>query len=215
MIWTKDQKFVFNTNLIHVSSSTSALYIAVPKDFDETDFGAHLKKGKTDCFFNVTHPRASFFFKAPSRGPDAFGYCFDLPESLYKLQRRSNMRYLIQSPYTMKVEFPNPLSGGLSPGELVVRKIADLSAGGMSFFVSELDAPLFPKDMILGPMKFKVRLETVTVRGQVQNTRLVFDSSKENKMRVGIKFIDLKKADEHLISEFVMQENRKFLSRSL
>ena len=113
--------------------------------------------------------------------------------------------------YVMKVSFPDPL-GTEGPFE---RKVIDISAGGLSFGISEAELPLFPTDLKLNALSFTIAGRKIQTDAEIRHARLEPATSRRKGGRVGVKFRGPSQADTQHIAQWVFEESRRFLSRFL
>jgi hypothetical protein len=208
LIWTKNQEKVINSRIALVSDVDRLIYAWVPQDFDMPQFMDELaQKKETDCFFSVSLSRANIFFKTRFKNYDPAGLKFALPTTIYKVQRRKDARFQIPDSYVVPLEFEDPLAGGKNQK----RKIADISASGLSFTVEEKEAPVFQEGLVLKKLKFSIRSRMVSVEAEIRNRRQITPALS----RVGVVFKNISESDRNHIAAYVFEENRKFFSRFL
>ncbi len=210
MIWTKNQERVINTHLSVYSDSGKYFYCWAPKEFDPGLFNDELKQsGERDCYFSISLMRANIFFRAKYLGFDHAGLQFGLPEKVFKVQRRKDLRFPIPDGHVLKVDFSDPLT----PGKPITKKCMDISASGMAFLVEEEEAPLFPVGLMLENMTFNVRGRDITVVAEIRNTRPTRADSRKKGVVVGVVFKNMRAADSQHIAAYVFEESRKYFSR--
>ena len=209
MIWTKEQKHVINTQLLVFHEQEKILCAAIPPETDPDWFKDQLNAlGSQDCFFSVSLSRANIFFKARYAGHDTGGLRFEEPTAIYKVQRRKDMRLLIPFGRVIRVEIPDPTF----PDQRISKKIFDISAGGLSFIVTDNETPLFPASSILKNMYFSIGSRKITVDAEVRHLRPQPSDSANPGHKVGVLFTRISAGDQQWISAFVFEESRKVIS---
>lgn len=209
MVWTKEQKYVINTQLSVLLEAEKILYVAIPAETTPKQFMEQLEElGSHDCFFSVSLTRANIFFKAKCVGYDDGGFRFEAPAALFKVQRRKDMRLLIPFGRTIRVEMADPTF----PEQKLSKKIFDISSGGLSFIASDSESPLFPSGALLKNMFFSIGSRKITVDGEVRHLRAQASDSAHPGHKVGVLFTRISPGDVQWIAAFVFEESRKILS---
>ncbi|MGZ3699028.1 MAG: flagellar brake protein [Bdellovibrionota bacterium] len=212
MIWTKNQATVINTHLTLFDDSEKILKAWVPTGTDPASLIFALKaSGSNDCFFSVSLSRANIFFRAPMKGveEDTSSVVFGLPDKVFKVQRRKDMRFPIPDGWVLKIKFQDPLFSERT----VERKVLDISASGLAFIVTDADAAMYQVGMVLKDLTFTVRARTIVAEAEIRHTQTLPSGSKNPGVKIGILFKNLKPADSNHIAQYVFEESRKFYSR--
>jgi hypothetical protein len=210
MIWTKDQEQVLNSHLSVFSESTSSFYCWAPHDFDSGKFITEIQMASDhECFFSVSLFRANIFFRAAFVNLDTAGLLFKFPTKVFKVQRRNDVRLPMHDLLSLKVHFRDPLY----PDKETIRKVLDISAGGMAFLITEEDAPLYPVGLTLNDFLFKIASRSFKVRAEISNCRKLRDEKHKGSFAVGVKFKDLRPGDTQHIAAWVFEESRKYFTR--
>jgi hypothetical protein len=208
LVWTKNQENITQSRISMISETDRSFYAWVPQDFELLRFQDELKEKQTsDCFFSVSLSQANIFFKTTFLEYDSAGLKFKIPDKVYKVQRRKNVRCQIPDDYSMPAEFQDPLY----PQKTLKKKVLDISAGGISFITHEKDDPLFQVGMILNSFKFSIRLRLIRVTAEVRHKKALPNQS----IKVGLMFTEISAADVEHISAYVFDENRKYFASFL
>jgi hypothetical protein len=209
-IWTKNQEHVVSTHLGVYSEAERILYAWAPKDFHLGKFMDFLvKAGTNDCYFSVSLSRANIFFKTPFAGHDQGGIKFKIPQQIYKVQRRKDLRMPIPDGYVMKVDFRDPLF----PDTIMTRKVLDISAGGISIRVGKMEEAVFQPGLVLNDLALFVRSRHIVCSAEIRHVRALPPESPTPGIKVGLAFLNLKQADVQHLAQYVFEETRKFFSR--
>lgn len=210
MIWTKNQEQVVNSHLSLFSDSTKCFYCWTPKGFNPGKFMDELaKSGEEECYFSISLLRANIFFKARYLGFDHAGLQFRLPEKVFKVQRRKDLRFPIPDSLSLKVEFQDPLS----PDSRLAKKVIDLSASGVSFLIKDDEAALYPVGLTLKDFTITVKNRKITLQGEIRNARPTRQDARAKGVIVGVAFKGIRAGDSQHIAGFVFEESRKYFSR--
>ena len=114
----------------------------------------------------------------------------------------------------MKVEFKDPLF----PEKTTIKKVIDLSATGMAFYVTDEDSALFPTGLTLNDFSFTVSNKKFICRAECSNVRKLRSQTGELLAAghaVGVRFLDLRPGDHQHIAGFVFEASRKYFSKLL
>lgn len=214
ILWVKEHTRVIHTHLHTIAENPKdkkkELLVWIPKDVDVAQVTVELNKLKiSDYFFSVSLPQAMIFFKVRLKGIEDRGFRFEIPGRIYKVQRRKDMRFSIQDGYVVKVEFKDPLF----PSKRMARNVIDLSAGGLAIFVPIDEGPLFTDGLKLKEMSFQIKGRKFNVEGEVRHKRDLRPINRRNGVKVGILFKKLKEEDRAWLSEYVMEECRKYFTQ--
>ncbi len=212
MIWTKDQNHVINTNITNYSSTELAIYLRRPVDFDFAAFQSELSKTGGHCFFSVSLARANIFFKARFLANDTAGLKFDVPNDVFTVQRRREVRLPIPSDYALKLDFDDPLFAD----KTLTRRIADISAAGIAFYANDDEEPLFQSGLKLKNMAFTIKGRRIVATGEVRHARKIKSKSTGKALiKVGVQFSLIRPGEAQLIANYVFEETRKYYSKFL
>ena len=213
MMWTKDQEDQLSTHLSMVSETEQSLLCWLPTDFDAEAFSQKIVlRGSPEVFFSVSLPSANIFFKTKFLSFDRNSLTFALPEKIFKVQRRQNLRFTIPDGRIIKVQFSDPTG----TDQKVIRKIHDLSAGGLAFLVEMSDEALYPKGLRIPDLSFTVNSRAIQAEAEVRHTSeapLLSKASRARGIKVGVQFFNLKASDFQHIATFVFDENRRYFSK--
>ena len=213
MVWTKNQENLIKTHVVHLEKDGTGFAIWQPKDVDGRKFITMATAMKPPLFFfSVSLARANIFFSALFRDISETGIRFFKPAQIFKVQRRKDFRLPIPAGYVVRVEFDDPVQFPLRAN----LKIADISAGGLSFLIEEDDLGAYPKGAILQNMVFRIRGRDIHTRGEVRDARAIETTNSPVKLaKVGIQFVSLQKGDDQVIASYVFEESRKYFSKFL
>jgi len=211
-MWTKNQEILIETYPSHFSHSNKTIHFWIPKDTDLKAFENTLQElGSKDFFFSLSHPKANLFFRAPYLDVDNAGFKFSVPDKLFSVQRRKNIRVPVRSGYVLKLSFPHPLY----PKETATYKVHDFSKTGLGFMIDPSDEPVFPVGLILKNLQFKIKGELLDIDGEVRHCRPIESSSEQVQLKVGIEFTRISEDHSKTLFKYIQEENRNFISWSI
>jgi hypothetical protein len=210
MIWTKDQKHVVNTQLNMFSDKKKAISAWIPKDVDGKKFHRDLEEsGDKNCYFSVSLLRANVFFRSEFLGLDSGSFKFGLPEKVFKVQRRNDIRFVIPEGLIIKVSFQDPIF----VESKLTKQVLDISASGLAFLITDVEDGLFQQEMILKDLSFTIRGKEIHCDAKIRHTGRLPAGYRQQGYRVGVKFLKLSPAESKLLTAYVFEETRKFFTR--
>lgn len=212
MIWTRDQGFVLNTHLSLINETDRTLYVVAPKTFDPKPLLAELARLESrDCFFSISLVRANVFFRAPFLDFKTSTLQFRFPTQVFKVQRRTDVRFVVPDDYSVKVEYDDPLF----PEHRIARRAHDISAGGLSFVAPIEDAMAYVPGILLRNLKVTTKSLTLALEGEVRHTTVLPPTAKNPGTKVGVQFRNIRPGDAQKIANYVFEENRRYYTKFL
>lgn len=163
------------------------------------------------CYFNLSSKRASLFFKSSFLNSNEIDLEFEVPEKVFKIQRRKEPRFTIPFGHTLKVEFADPFFSETR----IQRKVHDIGTGGLSFCVPPGEEALYPNGLHLYEMKLTLRGKSLTVDAEVRHDSLVNEGPRKGEIKIGVVFTKIKPTDSQLLADYVHEEIQLFYSRFL
>lgn len=209
ILWTKDQDWLCRGRI--ESADLESMRVCLESEGD-----AHLRfieslkqQGSGTVLFSLSLSRANIFFKAEFVSVSEGALRFQAPQEIYKVQRRKDFRFPIPDGHVLHLEFRNPLD----LETVSKRKVIDLSAGGLSFFVPESDAQILKIGMKLMHAEFKVSGRRIVCDLEVRHLKPHRIPGKPPGVRVGVYFVGMREEQSTWIAAYVLEESRKYLSR--
>lgn len=210
IIWTKEQNQQIHSRISAIVESEKELFAWNPPDFNPHEFMDTMAQNKVeDCYFSANLNRATIFFKAKFKHPDAAGLCFHLPEKVFKVQRRQFLRFPIPELYKMLIEIEDPID----PSKTLSKQILDISAGGVALIVSHAESPEYQVGAKIEFIRLKVHQTQIDCKGEVRHLSKIEQGPHKGKYRVGVAFVDIKPQFSDTIAKYVFDESRKYFSR--
>ncbi|MGZ3689555.1 MAG: PilZ domain-containing protein [Bdellovibrionota bacterium] len=151
----------------------------------------------------INLPQRLIFFATGLGFLDRASFALKLPEQVYKVQRRRDLRYV----------FPRAVIATVKvSGE--ERRIYDLSASGMSFLVPPKMETDFRAGRHLKEVEFTLEGKVVSVEAEVRHAETIAGKKAgEAVCKVGVAFRKMPAELDRKIANFVFEENRKAFSR--
>lgn len=204
LFWVCDQKQTFKSELMVVLSKNPSFKILKPKNFSPPP-------KPFSCYFNLTSKRASLFFKCHFLNSNEIELEFEIPEKVFKIQRRKEPRFTVPFGHTLKVEFADPFFSESS----IQRKVHDIGIGGLSFCVQPGEDALYPSGLHIYEMKLTLRGKTLVVDAEVRHDSVVNEGPRKGEIKIGVVFTKIKPSDSELLAAYVQEEIQLFYSRFL
>lgn len=210
IIWTKDQKHYINTHLTLYSDAGEVIYAWIPKGFNPEEFQNDLFKMESfECFFSISLQQANIFFKCNFKGHDRAGLKFTLPEKVFKVQRRQDVRYTIPATHVMKVTFQDPIF----PESLLTKKIIDISGGGLSFHATEVEKNMLHANLVLKNVTITIHTKELKFEAEIRHVQTLSETDPKKGVKVGVMFQKIRPQDSQTIATYVFEEIRKYYAR--
>lgn len=220
-VWLKNQSVKFDSLIRYYISGSNRLSIALPPGMSEEQFSDALNdQNSQEVFCSFQLDNVNFFLKtvyAPAKGTSDELIQLEAPKSVFKLQRRADLRIPFPRSAAPKVTTLKPgktydTSKPILDSDLYAFRMVDISAGGMG-----IAAPIELKDAlkhgtVLEDMRFTLRGMEIVVRGVVRFGRNALSDQGKVMYRVGVQFVGLKAHYEKHIVQFVLDESRKMFS---
>lgn len=214
MLWTKEQEIVVHTRISLVSETQSLITVACPKGFDPRSLIEFMATHRqTHAYFSISLQRASIFFRAKFNGGDSGGLTFEFPDTVYKVQRRSDLRFPIPHGHVLKVEMRDPLD----PEKDVSWKASDISAHGCAVIVPDDEAATYAVGLVLHHLRFavqgrKIEVPAAEIRHKQVMANVPGGTSKAG-VRLGLLFRRIRETDSQHIAAYVFEESRRFFTQ--
>jgi c-di-GMP-binding flagellar brake protein YcgR len=229
VIWTQDQVHLIQSYVkgIQLEDLTFSTYL--PQTIDPDTFRASLdQQSKTrtnvqnEFLFSLSLLSSNIFFKCVFKEIVNKELHFYFPKQVYKLQRREFVRTPIFDQIKLNVRFKNPELNNPVIKPLFEKKVLptvqklmlDLSGGGLSFEITDLERPFYTKGQIIEDMSFSVKDRSYLLTAEIRHIKKT-ETKKTGVFtnKVGCKFTGINQADQDLIVSFVFDESRKFYSQ--
>jgi hypothetical protein len=209
ILWTKDQEWLCRGRI--ESANLEALGVRLEGEQDTVPrFIESLKNQASGLvLFSLSLSKANIFFKAEFVSIAEGLLRFHGPQEIFKVQRRKDFRFPIPYGHVLHLEFRNPLD----LDTISKRKVIDLSAGGLSFFVPESDAMILSEGATLRSAEFRLSGRKISCDLEVRHLKPYRIPGKPPGVRVGVSFSGMREEQSTWIAAYVLEESRKFLSR--
>lgn len=217
--WTRNQSFKFETTISEVFPNTGRIFVRQPPELSADDLEKALRdQGANEILGSFQLDSVNFFFRTTynEKLPNAI-LNLQIPNSVFKLQRRANVRIPLPRISAPKLTLLKPgvefdPSKPIKDSDISAYRMLDVSAGGLSFAAPAAEKQLFAKGTKLFDMRFKLREKTLTLKGKVAYIGDAKNDKGQPILKIGVEFSELRPADEQVLVQFALEESRKLFS---
>jgi c-di-GMP-binding flagellar brake protein YcgR len=119
-------------------------------------------------------PSMSILMRCRLKQTDApYRYYLELPEFIAQVERRQFLRLNVYEQEEIKVSFGKTVTLPRAMSQFFLKSCFDVSAGGISFFVSKSEAKLFSPEDLIPSMELKANGLSAKISSQVLSIREV------------------------------------------
>lgn len=200
----------FSSRLIDSKISKSGLQIELNNQLTSAAFKKEIERTKSkECLLLIfASNRYILGLNVKCVGIN-YQIIFDLPQKVFRLQRRKSVRYTIPAGYDMLLEMPSFERHGLR----IKRKVLDISEHGLAFLVASRDeAALYTKNTILKNCKVPIRNHEITLNLKVMN-RIEHNRGRTGGgTKVGTEISSISADDLDVLAHFVYSQLAQMMS---
>ncbi len=217
--WFKNQNLKFDSTVIEYLPNTKKIHLQFPVTVNEVELLRNIQtQGTNDIFGSMRIGAENFFFKTQLTDVRTSMLIMNVPDSVYRLQRRMHLRIPFPRKLAPKLFMPDPTKPFqediiLKEEQMLFFRVLDVSVGGLSIAVALTQRNLFSSNQILKQLLFKIRGREILTNGEVRYIMDTQSDQGKSMAKIGIKFIALKPAYEKVIVQFVLDESRALFSR--
>lgn len=219
VIWLKNQSIKFETTLGDYAKGDRYLLAKLPPKMAVEKFSEALKaQGEATVMGSIQIDHTNFFFRAPASLRNSNSELrLEVPTSIYKLQRRADMRIEFRREFAPKVTFFDPKKDFkaikvIGASDILAYRIIDISVGGLSFAAREDEVKNFKAEDTLHDMRFSILGKEVHAEGVIRHIKKTVNDRNLPIIKVGVKFKKLDSQYGMLIFKFILDESRKIFS---
>lgn len=215
-LWFKRQSLRFDARIKVVLPGSKAIHLELPPEVSESQFNDTLvAQGSNEILGSFCVDTVNFFFSStasPKREDDLL--TIKIPPTVFKLQRRADMRIPFTRAHAPKLTFFDP-SKTYDPNvpvlntDILAYRITDISVGGLGFAARVEDAGKLMPGAILKSMQFKFKGTDLLTEGTIRHTIEAVNDQGVPILKVGVQFRELKPEYGQAIYNFVLEESRK------
>jgi hypothetical protein len=218
-VWLKNQTVKFETTTFKFDATQAQFILRLPAELSRDRLLSALEKqGSNEILGSFQVDGANFFFRASCDVRNLSSIFLEIPTSVFRLQRRANLRILFDRAAAPAVEMVDPTKSisatrGLLQEDFMACRLLDLSAGGMAIAVPVEFKETFKPGLVLHETRFTIRDTNIEVATCV--VRHVAPSINDKKipiLKVGVQFTSIRPQHEQAIVQFALEESRKLFS---
>lgn len=217
-VWLKDQNMRFDTRVIQFIEPLNRLVIQIPNSLSGGQVeSAFTKQGSSDIMGSFTLESVNFFFKTNFLEVNEKGFQIARPPSVFKMQRRSNLRISFSRHLAPKLTIFDPRkkldpNKPIADSDILSFRVLDVSVGGVGFAAKIEDSAVLKKGAKIEDLRFKLKDAEIVATGVIRHTLETISDKKEPMLKVGVEFSALKPKYESAVAQFVLEESRKMFS---
>ena len=218
-LWLKNQSIKFETELSAAFRESKMIAVDFPPEVTDASFKEALKaQGTDEILGSFQIDQTNFFFKTACHSKSHPKLLrLSLPVSVYKLQRRLNLRITFTRQFAPKLTMFDPgkkLDTGkaITDKDILAFRMLDISAGGCAIAAKTEEKPKFALNTPVHDIRFNIRGLDIAAMGTVKHLVEIQSDVGKPILKVGIQFQGLKmQFDKHIV-KFVLDESRKLFT---
>ena len=218
-LWLKNKKFRMECTDSRFLKADGMLALKYPAflDLDQFLAAAAMPENANEVMAVTLVEGANLFLKMSLVRAQNMFLVFKVPNSLYKLQRRANLRIPFASNNAPKLVLLDPekakdLKAKLKKTDFMEFRVLDISPGGIAFQASLSEASRFATGNSIDDLRFKLRNIDILARGIIRHSSAAIGDYNKPVLVVGLQFISLHTHYETHIAQFVMEESRRMFT---
>jgi hypothetical protein len=160
-------------------------------------------------------PDSCLLFRSVIRTSDPPSrYYLEIPEFVAQLERRKNLRLVLENPSDFKISFTTKIDGPRPMSQCFHKDCYDVSTGGFSFYISRLESKFFQDQ---GVVDLVVKIEKISLKARAQITKVweiepdEFNGLSYKVWRVGCRFIEIDQLAKKYIEKFIFERIKEEL----
>ncbi len=218
-VWLKNQSIKFETELSQAYRESKMIVIDFPPDVTDLAFEEGVAaQGSNDILGSFQIDQTNFFFKTvchPKSHPKLLR--LGLPTSIYKLQRRVNLRIPFSRQVAPKLTLFDPgktlsANHAITDKDILAYRMLDISAGGCAIAAKVDEKAKFTIGTLVHDIRFNIRGMDIIAEGSVKHVVEIASDTGKPILKVGLQFKGLKmQFDKHIV-KFVLDESRKLFT---
>jgi len=206
VIWIKDHHFALRSSIHESTHPLKNLLVVIPEGVQPESLQNALEEANSDEVYLTIYFKDAAVLGVPTRlklWKEGL-FEFEVPNRLVKIERRSDRRFKIPSGYRVMAQFMPLADSQKTEGELVERRVFDLSQSGLSILVPEEEREIYQKGFKIPEISIRVRSHLIIVDGKVQNV-VSQSQNKKEALRVGIRFLNLSEESQDFLTRYLVE----------
>lgn len=218
-LWLKNQSLKFEAEFSQTYRESKTIAVGLPPDITYPIFEAAIKnQGSDDVLGSLQIDQTNFFYKTVCLEKNHTGLVrMQLPTSIYKMQRRVNLRIPFSRQLAPTLTLFDPAKKldpnvAISPKDLLKFRMLDLSGGGCGIAAKIDDKQKLAVDTLIHDIRFIILGMEIVTDGVVKHVGETKNDVGKPMLKVGIQFQSLKMDYDKHIVKFVLDESRKIFT---
>ncbi len=218
-VWFKEQELKFETKASKFLQHIKSLCFTLPDEVTPDQLqNVFIKQGSQDILASFRIETINFFMKTTFAGfEDTKTFQLDIPKKIFKIQRREYLRIPFKRAMAPKMTVYDPRlkynpRRDIKPDEVLEFRVVDVSIGGVAIAAKVEDKEFLTKGTMLYDIRFKIRGSEIIAEGIIAHVFETLNDQEKKILQVGIRFTDLPKRSEQIISQFALDEGRKLFT---
>ncbi len=126
----------------------------------------------SQTYVDLYVPLQGILMRCRLKNTDApFRYYLEIPEFIAQVERRRDLRLNVYDQDELKVSFGKTITVPRVMSQFFLKSCFDISAGGLSFFVSKTESKLFHADDVISTMEIKTSEWSAKITSRVLSVR--------------------------------------------
>lgn len=210
-LFSQLKRRVLTCHFSHIRPEENQVGFKPERPNDIGPFLIEIKESKSPfVFVNIANEKNKVFFKSQIISYKDNMLVMNYPQGVFRVQRRQHLRYKIPQGHTMRLD----VESATVPGGMFSKKIIDISAGGVAFYIEAPEAEHFPSGKTIQKIRFQVDRSTILCSAQIRHVRPARQEGSD-KMIVGVLFTAMPIEDQVRIESFIREKMKALLSRML
>lgn len=158
---------------------------------------------------NIFFPTEMVLFQTVVREFSPKGITIVIPSMIVQLDRRKYLRYILIDSENAMIEFKKKKEGLSGEAQKFKKNCYDISAGGISFYVSSIEYPFFKKNDEIAVIKLNLVGKEMRFSAKVVN---IFEQNPDNRnglfyksWKVCLKMCKIQEESRRIINDFVFE----------
>jgi hypothetical protein len=154
-------------------------------------------------------PEYCLLFRTAIRSSDPpFRYYLEIPEFVAQLERRKNLRLVIENPSDLKISFTKKIDNPRPLSQYFHKDCYDVSVGGFSFYISKMETKFFNDNNSIDVV---IKIDNVSLKAKAQIiTKAEIEPDEFNGLsykvwRIGCMFTEIDHLVRKSIEKFIFE----------
>ncbi len=160
-------------------------------------------------------PDACLLFRSAIRTSDPpLRYYLEIPQFVAQLERRKNLRLVLENPSELKISFSKKIDGARPMTQYFHKDCYDVSTGGFSFYITRMETKFFLEH---DSIDLVIKIDKVSLKAKAQITVVrdiepdEFNGLSYKVWRVGCRITEIDQLAKKYIEKFIFERIKEEL----